>query len=321
MGSQEQGSVVVTGASGTLGYNMVRLLAGDGAREVILPLRSLHPALFDQYPNVRTIQADLADPVQAAAILKEVRPTTIVHCAASGVRPIRPAWFEMTNFNVQATVKLFEASCAIPDCHFIYISTGLVYQAQNRPLAETDPIGTLHPYGASKAAAECLLQACATEFSRKLTVLRPFSFTGLHDGGGRLFPSLLRAAAAGDPVRLSPGAQFRDFCSVQDIAGAVATVLNRNGMTKPIEVYNLGSGETKTLREILENICEEIGLEVDLQFGQLPYHPYEPMHLVADISKAAELPWRPATNLAFAVWELAQADFPELKLRRPETSR
>lgn len=309
--------VLITGASGTLGYNMVRMLAADSRMQIVVPLRSPLHAGFDEYSNVQVVKADLSDTNELDRTIANVRPSAIVHCAASGVRPIRPAWFEMTKFNVEATIRLFEASCSVPHCHFIYISTGLVYRPQNRAVCELDPIGTLHPYGASKAAAECLLQAGATEFRRPLTVLRPFSFTGLHDGGGRLFPSLLRAATMKQPVRLSPGEQIRDFCSVQDIARAVITVLNRSNHER-IEVFNLGSGETKTLRQTIEGVCEEIELDAELRFGELPYHPYEPMHLVADINKAADLPWRPATNLAYAVWELAKADFPQLQLRRPE---
>lgn len=312
--------ILVTGGSGTLGCNSVRLLAADPENDIVLPLRSPQPQLFDRYSNVQVIQANLCDISHLTELVAEVRPNAIVHCAASGVRPLRPAWFEMTNFNVQVTLQLFKASCALDECHFVYISTGLVYRAQNRPLLEGDPVDTLHPYGASKAAAECLLQAGATEFNRPLTILRPFSFTGLHDSGGRLFPFLLQAALENRPVRLSPGEQYRDFCSVRDIAQAVAAVLTRRRMQN-VEVFNLGAGMLKTLRQTIEEVCAELELNADLRFGERPYHPYEPMHLIADIRKAEAIPWRPATNLAFAVWELAQSDFPELKLRRPEEHR
>ena len=98
----------------------------------------------------------------------------------------------MARFNIHSTLMLFEKSCALPDCHFVYISTGLLYREQGRRLRESDPVESLHPYGASKAAADLLIRAAAEEFQRTLTVMRPFSFTGLHDAKGRLFPSLLR---------------------------------------------------------------------------------------------------------------------------------
>ncbi len=319
MSSPEKLKILITGGSGTLGLNIVRLLANNPDLAIVLPLRNLQPFLT-AYMNVSVLQAELSDIDQMSAILAAVKPDVIVHCAAIGVRPARPEWYQMIDFNVATTLRLFEASCALSSCHFVYISSGLVYRPQNRPLCETDRTDTLHPYGATKSTAECLLQTGAAEYSRQLTILRPFSFTGLHDCEGRLFPSLLRAAVAQQPVRLSRGEQYRDFCCVQDIAAAVAAVINRKASGQT-EIYNLGSGDLKTIREIIEGVCAHLALEADLRFGELPYHPFEPMHLVADISKAAQLPWRPTTNLAFAVWELAQSNFPQLRLRRPEANR
>jgi UDP-glucose 4-epimerase len=160
------------------------------------------------------------------------------------------------------------------------------------------------------------------EFGRRLTILRPFSFTGLHDGGNRLFPGLLGAASSGTPFRLSAGEQIRDFCAVQDIAEAVKAVITaeqlRDVARKPgIEVFNLGSGLLRPIRTIVEDVCKQLSLDVDLRFGELPYHPNEAMHLVANIDKAKSIPWAPRVNLSFAVWELAQAAFPTLSVTRP----
>ena len=309
---------VVTGASGTLGYNIVRLFASDPDHQLVLPLRTLHPDLFHRYSNVHMRQADLSDTPELGRILRDASPDVIIHCAASGVRPRREAWFDMVAFNVDATLRLFQASCAIPECHFIYISTGLAYRHQGRPLRETDPVESLHPYGVSKAAADLLLQAAAAEFGRTLTILRPFSFTGLHDGGARLFPSLLHAALTGEPFRLSPGEQVRDFCAVDDIASAVLAACQRTDERELVEIFNVGSGLSKTIRGVVEEVCKDLALPVDLQFGALPYPRNEPMHLVADTGKISRLGWQPRESLSRAVWQLAQVQTPELRLNQPE---
>ena len=306
----------MTGATGTLGSNIVRLLARDPANRITAPVRSAHRPI----PGVNLVQLDLEDAAATGRLVEKLEPTAIIHCAASGVRPSRPSWFGMINFNVEATLRLFEASCRVPDCHFVYVSTGLVYANQGRPLQETDPIGTQHPYGASKAAADLLLQAGAAEFGRDLTILRPFSFTGLHDGGNRLFPALIRAVAEGRPFSMSAGEQVRDFCAVQDIAAAVAAVIEKRRATR-IETYNLGSGVELTLREVVEDVCHQLKLTAELRFGEMPYHPFEAMHLVANVDKAAEIPWRPTTNLAYAVWEYARTQYPALKIEMPRQCR
>lgn len=313
--------VLVTGASGTLGYNIVRHLGSmHPATRVHLLMRRKDDALFADLANVTLEQIDIADTPRVAQAVREFQPNAIIHSAASGVRPSKIGWFDLIRLNVSASVALFEASCDLDRCHFIHISTGLVYGEQDRPCREGDPIDTLHPYGASKAAADCLLRAGAERLKRHLTVIRPFSFTGLHDGGDRLFPSLLRSALAREPFSMSAGTQIRDFCAVQDVAEAVCLILE-DGTLPGRDVFNLGSGQSISLRAIVASVCRQLGLDVELRLGDLPFHPYEPMNLVADIHLAQSIGWRPRTNLAYAVWELAQSQFPELRVTRPEQYR
>lgn len=313
--------VLVTGATGTLGYNVVRLLGAlHPESRVHILMRTLDETLFHDLPNVDLELVDMADFAHLTRAVHAFRPNAIIHCAASGVRPSGIGWFEQIHLNVSATVALFHASCEILDCHFIHISTGLVYGEQDRPCREGDAVDTLHPYGASKAAADCLLRAGAERLKRHLTVVRPFSFTGIHDGGDRLFPSLLRAAVNGQPFPMSPGTQMRDFCAVQDVAQAIVMLLEE-GTFPGRDVFNLGSGLSVSLRGIVGSVCRQLGLEVELQLGALPFHPLEPRTLVADIHRARSLGWQPRTNLAYAVWQLAQTQFPELTVRQPEQFR
>lgn len=310
--------VLVTGASGTLGYNIVTHLAAAHPRTRIQTLvRKTDPLLFAAYPNVGQQKVDMNHIDRFTEAALDFQPNAIVHCAATGVRPSKISWFDVIDMNVSATVQLFRASCEIPECHFVHVSTGLVYQSQDRPCHEGDPIDTLHPYGASKAASDCLLRAGADRLKRHLTVVRPFSFTGLHDGGDRLFPSLLRSALSGEAFSMSPGTQLRDFCAVQDVSEAISLILE-NGTSPSMNIYNVGSGRSIPLKRIVLETIEQLGIRVDTRFGALPFHPHEPMHLVADVSRMEAIGWKPRTNLAYAVWQLAQTQYPELSVKRPE---
>lgn len=319
MASDRIRRLLITGASGTLGFNVVSQFVRDQAYKVFAPVRTMRPFLQRLGPTVEFIPHDLEDAQATARLLQEIRPDVIVHCAASGVRPPRSEWFEMIGFNVAGSIALFQAYCALPQStHFIYISTGLVYRVQQRPLCEDDPVGTLHPYGAGKAAADSLLLAAAAEFGRTVTVLRPFAFTGIQDGSERLFPGLLRSSAGGKPFCLTRGDQIRDFCAVEDVARAVVACVKRKSR-ELIEVFNIGSGRSVSIRALVEEICQELNLPIDLQFGRAHLPPFEPSYLVADISRARrELNWEPNINLAYAVWQLAAEVAPTLKLLEPK---
>ena len=283
-------------------------------------MRTLNQELFADLSNVTVEQVDIAEVEQLRRAVIAFQPNAIIHCAASGVRPSNLAYFDFVDLNVTATLQLFRASCEIKGCHFIHISTGLVYASQDRPCNEGDPVNTLHPYGASKAAADCLLRAGAERLGRHLSIIRPFSFTGLHDGGDRLFPSLLRSALERRPFGMSPGTQLRDFCAVQDVVEAIALILEE-GEQPSRDIFNVGSGLSISLVRIVHSVVRQLHLDVQIDLGARAFHPLEPQHLVADISRAQSLGWRPRINLAYAVWQLARANFPELDVTEPEQYR
>ncbi len=322
---QEQGAerpqrkrILVTGGSGTLGFNVLRRLAATGSYDIVAPLRTRHAKLDSLMADVQFVDHELSDAIHTAQIFERANPDVIVHCAASGLRPPKGSWFDLMHFNVESTMRLFQMNCRFDHhSHFIYVSTGLVYREQGRPLRETDPIETLHPYGASKAAGDSMLQAAAAEFKRRLTILRPFAFTGIHDGGERLFPRILTAAASGQVLPMTAGKQIRDFCSVDDIARAVELAIEAP-QTETIEKFNLGSGKAVPLRDLVESVCAELQIRPDIRYGAVNMHPFEPMHSVADTDHAARvLGWTPQVSLARAVWELGREQFPTLIMSEP----
>ena len=225
----------------------------------------------------------------------------------------------MERLNVEASLQLCESVSRIPGCQFIYISSGLAYREQGRPLREEDPLGSRHPYGAIKAAADILICSAGAALGMPVIVFRPFSFSGPGDTGTRLFPSLLRAAAEGRPFPMTSGEQVRDYCPVGDIARGVSLAIRcPAGHGTGVRVLNLGSGSSLPLRPLVERVVNELKLTVQLGFGDKEPVEFEPRHLVADISRAhAELGWRPRLNLAYAVWQLGQESFPALRLRQP----
>lgn len=310
--------LLVTGASGTLGRNLIVELQGCRDLRILALVRS-HSKLTKVFPKVIYQEVDFGNRLQLRTVLEEFAPTSVVHCAASGMQSPRPAWFEIERFNVEGSLALCEDVSRLRGCQFIYISTGLAYRDQGRPLREEDALDTQHPYGASKAAADILIRSAAAEFGVPVTVFRPFSFSGLGDASSRLFPSILQAAAEGRPFQMTSGRQVRDHCAVEDIARGVSLGIGRRSAPgSEARVYNLGSGNTQPLRPLVEEVLAELGLKVELSFGERELPKFEPRHLVADTTRAqTELDWRPRLNFAYAIWELAKESFPSLNLKQP----
>ena len=194
----------------------------------------------------------------------------------------------------------------------------MVYRPMARPLHESDAVATLQPYAASKAEADRLLQEAASRRRRRLTIIRPFGFTGVRDFRPRLFPSLIHAAAAGEPMPMTGGEQLRDFCAADGVADAIRRCIVRDS-GDCLETFNLGGGTALSVRTWVETVCSELGLSVPFLFGRIPYGPHDSMVLTADSEAARrKLGWQPDRRLSYAVWELAQEMAPGLPIRKPE---
>jgi UDP-glucose 4-epimerase len=309
--------IALTGASGMLGSAILRELARfDNVSTLGLDLRK------PSGKNGRNIEYKLIDLTrgeEVASVLQQFRPTALIHAAAIGMQHPLPDAATLRKINVELPASLAQAIIPSQNCRFVHISSGLAYKDQGRPLREDDPLGTLHAYGASKVVAEKCLQALEHDRPFPLAIMRPFSFTGEGDFGTRLFPSLLRSAVERRPFEMSAGDQVRDYSSVNDIAlGVVAAAFESFDNTNSTEIFNLGSGDSRPLREVVCSIITELGLEVDLRPGARPRLVYEPMFIVADSTRAQrKLNWNRQESLAHAVWKLALTSFPSLNLKEP----
>ena len=91
-------------------------------------------SLAKELGEVSYRRVDFFDKEAITAVLREFQPTCVVHCAARGMQFVRPVWFDMVRFNVDASLSLCESVSRIAGCQFVYIGTGLAYRDQGRPL-------------------------------------------------------------------------------------------------------------------------------------------------------------------------------------------
>ena len=308
--------IVLTGASGMLGQAIVRQLAGRSDVTVRALYRGDVPA--NEVSHIKNTKADLWDNEGVMELLKGFKPTLFIHAAATGMQIPRPSPEVLREMNTELPIRLAEMTARSGPFSFVQVSSGLAYRDQGRLLREEDPLETQHPYGASKAEAEKKLSAAAARSRFGLIILRPFSFTGEGDFGTRLFPSLLHNAAQGTAFQMSAGDQVRDHSSVEDIAaGLIAAALTATGAPSP-SIFNLGSGDRRTLRELVTSVIDQLGLKVKIEFGARPQAENEPMFMVADTTRArAALGWTAKENIAHAVWRLARRSFPLLEIKEP----
>lgn len=253
--------ILVTGASGTVGVRLVQRLAASGStvRALVLPDDPFRGRLADTRCEV--VEGDITRPQTLDRAVDGVQ--TVFHLAAIILSDDEQA-FERVNLG--GTRNLLAAARVAGVEHFIYVSSASVVYPHTTP------------YSRSKRAAELLVQR---QEGMHYTVVRP---TLVYERGGgqefQLFADYVRRWPV-VPLVGSGGAKKSPVHVDDLINGLVAIAGNQKTFGK---VYNLGGGETVTLRELAELLMEHQGTR----------RPFLPIPQV--ICKAVALAWGTVTR-------------------------
>lgn len=101
-----------------------------------------------------------------------------------------------------------------------------------------------------------------------------------------------------ETLNLTAGEQQRDFIYVEDVVSAYVFLLsNLNKITENYTEYELGCGQSISLRQFVETIQSITNSQTQLNFGAIPYRDHEIMHSQANIQPLQKLGWSPQWNL------------------------
>jgi dTDP-4-dehydrorhamnose reductase len=142
-------TILVTGASGFLGWNVCRVAAAAGWDVVGAYLS--HPLSIDK---VTIVSLDCTDSAAVRRTMDSVRPDAVIHCAAMpdpNACELNPE--NSRRVNVHASITVAEG-CRAHGASLVYTSTDLVFDGEHAPYGEMDAQGPVNTYGRHKAAAE-----------------------------------------------------------------------------------------------------------------------------------------------------------------------
>ena len=250
----------VTGASGLIGRHLVEALRGRGDEVVVIARGEEPPAGLD--------------------VLFHLAAQTIVSAAYADPA----ATFE-------ANVALaWRTVAAAPRA--VFASTDQVYGPHAPvPTPEDAPLRPEGPYAASKAAADLLVRTLpGVVVARLANVYGPGD---RHDS--RLVPGAIGAVRAGRrPVIRGDGSAARDLLFVDDAVEALLALAERGDAG---EAYNVGSGEPRTVREVVDAVLRVAGSDLEPEvLGGAP--PGEGGRRALDVARIrAAAGWEPRVAL------------------------
>jgi len=294
---------LVTGAAGFIGSHLCRKLLELGYDVIGLDsftdfyprwMKDKNISPLQSHPRFRLIDEDI-NTVRLDPLIKEA--DIIFHLAAQA--GVRTSWgnnFSVyTDNNIIATQNLLEAVKNQRIEKFVYASSSSVYgMTPYLPMTESASLHPYSPYGVSKLAGENLCQLYHMNYRIPVVCLRFFTVFGPGQRPDMAFHRFLKAMWEDKPLPLfGDGLQTRDFTYIDDIIKANLLALDRG---KDGEVYNIGGGNRKKLKDLFPLLERITGKKIQLQ--NRGEQKGDVSHTYADISKAKkDLDYSPAVPL------------------------
>jgi CDP-glucose 4,6-dehydratase len=252
-------TVLVTGAAGFLGGQLVRALSQRSARLVALVNDSVPQTLTD-LTGLEIVRANLCDPAALQPVFRR-RIDMVFHLAAQTLPTLaredpRPT-FEA---NTQATWNLLEAARSAPLVpHIVIASTDSVYgeNADGAPFTEEARLAPSFPYETSKACAEMVARCYHETYALPIAIARFCNLYGPGDvAGSRLMAGTIAAAVVGKRQQLrGDGSAVRNYLYVEDAVAALlslAEALDQPGIAG--QAFNFCDEEPVSVLDIVNRV-------------------------------------------------------------------
>ena len=315
--------VLVTGGAGYIGAHVAAELLNEGYSVRIYDdfSNGLHRRVDGKFRDI--VEGDIQDREKLIQAMHGI--DAVIHLAAkkaveeSVQNPLK--YYEN---NVGGTLNLLAAMSLKGVKKIVFSSSAAVYSPNDKDaIEETDPTVPLSPYGATKLLSEELISSVGGAEKISNVSLRYFNVVGsaLPEFGDNskdnLVPKVFLALKNGKRPEIygtdyptKDGTCIRDYIHVGDLAKSHVAALKKTESTFVSSVYNVGSGNGYSVREMMDQISKTLGRDINPE--ESPARAGDSPKLIASTKKIeSELGWKPTATLKEMIdssWQAEQAN-------------
>lgn len=249
--------VLLTGSNGLLGQKLVALLLRTPSMELVATGRGPN-RLASHYPALRYRPLDVTDATQVQQLLAQEQPTHVIHAAAlTQVDECELNQAACWAQNVTAVEHLATA-CAQRAIHLTHLSTDFIFNGTQALLTEEAQPDPISHYGASKLAAERVVQATAgLRWAIARTVL--VYGTSLVEGRSNLVLWVRDSLRKGQKIKVVDD-QWRTPTLAEDLAQGCWLLAQHSAQG----VYHISGRELLTPYQMAQQVAAQFALDVTL---------------------------------------------------------
>lgn len=278
-------NILVTGGAGYIGSHTVRALIHAGFTPIVVD--NFSRGHRNAIPSdVKVIELDIANP-KIINVLRDNNIKGIMHFAAHsqvGESMINPSIYYENN--VVGSYRLIESARQAGVQHFVFSSTAAVYdEPEVVPIVETSKLQPTNVYGRTKLMIEDMLHDYSSIYGSTYVALRYFNAAGADESGEigedhspetHLIPLVLETALGkrphitvfGTDYDTIDGTCIRDYIHVTDLASAHVLAMNYLVGGGESRVFNLGSGNGFSVKDIIDTAKNVTGINIPVEYGE-----------------------------------------------------
>lgn len=276
-------NLLITGGEGFIGKSLRKVLDLEGIKYYACPNSS---------------QLNLCDFTQVKALPKA---SVILHFAAKTSIPESfnaPADFYYNN--IISTLNILEKAKQ-DAAKVIFLSTYVYGIPTSLPVDESHVTQPLNPYTQSKVICEELCASYSRDFSIPVVVIRPFNIYGPGQASNFFIPTIFSQLKQRQ-IHLQNSKPKRDYVFINDLIDAIILLLKNN--FKGYEIYNVGSGFSYSVKEVVNMILELSNSKADVHYTDIP-RKGEVYDCRASIDKIYNaIGWKPKTTIRDGLLEI-----------------